>query len=244
MAISDLTSLISHWKLNEESGDRADAHGAHTLTDHNTVLFGTGILGNAADLEAANTERLSKGVHADFGLGADEDYTWAVWVKMESKPGNDMFILHGASSPGADDDILFAVRWEDVGDRFEFMIGDGTNSGIEAADNLGAPSLATWYLIIAWHDKTANTINIQVNDGTVDSSAWANGTNANATGSVEFGWHSWAGTQLWDGLFDSMSYWRGRVLSSAERTELYNLGAGIDYPFTVGVTFAQAVIIA
>ncbi|KKM75735.1 hypothetical protein LCGC14_1387300, partial [marine sediment metagenome] len=233
MAISDLTSLITHWKLNEASGNRLDAHGTNTLGDNNTVLQGTGKIGEAADFEALNSEWLSRGIDTDFQLSADEDFTWAVWVKLESKPGNDMYFFHGASG-AADKDTAYAIRWDNTGDRFEFVLGDETSAGIEAADNLGAPALATWYLIIVWHDKAANTINIQVNDGTVDSSAWANGTNSTFNGATELGRRSWSGAGTYfDGLLDSVSFWKGRVLTSAERTELYNGGAGLDYPFGV-----------
>ena len=51
--------MISFWELEESSGTRADAHGAHTLTDNNTVGQGTGVVGNCADLNSAQ-HRISK----------------------------------------------------------------------------------------------------------------------------------------------------------------------------------------
>ncbi len=37
----------------------------------------------------------------------------------------------------------------------------------------------------------------------------------------------------WDGLIDEVGFWKGRVLSGAERTELYNAGAGRDYAYII-----------
>ncbi len=110
------------------------------------------------------------------------------------------------------------MRWNSGADRFELMIGDGTSSATVQASSLGAPSLNTWYFVVAWHDSTADTINIQVNNGTVDNTAWSNGTR-NADDGLDVGRDGWGGDQYWNGRMDSLSFWK-RVLTAQERTDL------------------------
>ena len=51
-------------------------------------------------------------------------------------------------------------------ERFFFEASyDGTNENFIAADSFGSPPLRTWMRILAWHDATANTANIQINNG-------------------------------------------------------------------------------
>ncbi|MDV2503070.1 MAG: LamG-like jellyroll fold domain-containing protein [bacterium] len=237
-----LDNLVAHWKLNEASGTRVDAHtiGPYGLADNNTVTQATGKIGNAAQFTAANSEWLTHGLTADLGLGLDTDFTLAIWVYLDSKPANKMYIVFNhAANPDAD--ALYDIRWDNGTDRFEFIVGDGTSIGEVEANNLGAPSTATWYFIVAWHDKTADTLKIQVNDGTVDSLSWTNGTR-NANGTLDLGRDGWSGDQYFNGRLDSASFWK-RVLTSTERTDLYNGGAGLDYPFVTAAPFAQAIFI-
>ena len=52
--MKSIDSLQGFWELLEEaSGTRVDAHGANDLTDNNTVLQGTGKVGNW-DMEAVS----------------------------------------------------------------------------------------------------------------------------------------------------------------------------------------------
>ena len=83
---------------------------------------------------------------------------------------------------------------------------------------------------MAWHDAASNTTNIQVNDGTVDSVSHSggvyNGTADFALGALFIGTPSYH----FDGLVDEVGFWK-RVLTSQERTDLYNSGSGLEYPF-------------
>jgi len=227
MALSDHTNLEAHWKLNEESGTRVDSHGANDLADVNTVLFGTGKLGNAADFEADNAEELTIADNASLSMG-DIDFTFTGWANLESK-GDLRFILGKDLSVNPES---YHLSFENLADRFRFRVRSSGGEGNVNADNLGSPSLATWYFIVAWHDATANTINIQVNDGTVDSVSFTAGS-YDGTGTFYLGANNDGGKE-WDGLLDSWSVWK-RVLTAQERTDLYNGGAGLDYPFTVAV---------
>jgi hypothetical protein len=105
----------------------------------------------------------------------------------------------------------------------------GVGLGIVTPGTQCAPDV--WSFVVAWHDSVANTINVQVNNGTVASAAWAHGVKAgNAAFTVGGGWTGGATTSNLEGEVDSVSFWH-RTLTTAERTTLYNSGAGLDYPF-------------
>lgn len=231
--MSLLTNLISYWSMDEASGTRTDSHGSNDLTDNNTVGSATGKINNAADFESNNNEHLSHADNAD--LSPTGDCTLACWVKLETKPSISTIM---GKWPGTGDSRALILRYQSSDDRFAFFVNsDGTSGGTTSvsADNLGSPSTGTWYFIVAWHDDTNNTINIQVNDGTVDSTAHTVGIHDSDEPWV-VGARSDGGVQEYDGLIDEFGYWK-RVLTSQERTDLYNSGDGLAYSeFAAGAT--------
>ena len=92
---------------------------------------------------------------------------------------------------------------------------------------------------MAWLDAGANTLNIQVNNGTIDSAAQ---TITPGDGAAEFEMGADRSINFMNGRIDSCSIWK-RVLTPAERTTLWNGGAGLDYPFLTATPFARAIII-
>lgn len=222
MALTD--SLISYWSLDEASGDALDAHGTNDLTDTNTVGSATGKISNARDFEKANMERFSHADNADLSTG-DIDFAFACWVNAESLPGLTTIASKGNWNDGT---IEWSLDYYDGGPSARFFVSpDGSQSvTVVSATNQGALSLATWYFIVVWHDATANTINIQVNDGTVNSTSHTTGL-TNLGGGFHIGDLDGL-TAHWDGLIDEAGLWK-RVLTSGERTQLYNSGNGLAY---------------
>jgi hypothetical protein len=224
MAITD--SLISWWSLDETSGTRVDSHGSNDLTDYNTVLYQAGKQGNAADFELSNDEALYIEDNASLSFG-DEDFTLACWVKMESSTVEMGIMTKWYHSTNKRE---YGLEFDQVADRFRFFISTNAVDAVFVdADNLGAPSDATWYYLVAWHDATANTINIQVNNGTVDSVAHTTGCNDNASQFL-LGRFQGPGPLPFDGLIDEAAVWR-RVLTADEKTALYNGGNGRAYGY-------------
>jgi len=120
--------------------------------------------------------------------------------------------------------------------RFQFRVSsDGTAETSQDANTLGAPAINTWYLIVGWHDSVANTINIQVNNGGIDSTPHATGVFDNV-----YSFRIGMGRATWtDGRIGPTMFWKsaaggGGVLTAAQRTQLWNGGAGLPYAsFTV-----------
>lgn len=220
MALTD--SLISHWKLNETSGARNDAHGANHLTDNNTVGYAAGLMGNAADFETGSSEYLSIADNADLSF-ADEDFAIAGWVNLESTGGYMALFSKGS----ADSLYLFfeyVLAITSTGAPKFSVASAGANTSVSWGSNL---STGTWYFLYAHHDSVNNQILLQVNNGAPVTASCSHGCK---DGSAAFylGAFSGGGGSYYDGLMDSVSVWN-RCLTSDERTTLYNSGAGLDY---------------
>ena len=229
VAISALhTSLISYWKMDEVSGNRADSviATANTLTDNNTVTSNPGKISLAGQFTRANSEYLSIADNASLSTG-DIDFTVALWVYIDSKPG-DMHVFGRASSYASFALIEYLVYYRASNDRFRFAPSNGSTSVPADANNLGSPSTATWYFIVAWRDKTAGTVNIQVNNGTIDSASWSY-TQVDLLVPTYVG-GVLAAAPFFNGRIDEAAFWK-RILTASERTALYNAGAGYTWPF-------------
>lgn len=230
--MSLLDSLVSHWRLDEVSGVRADCHSINHLTDNNTVTQAVGKIGSAGQFTAANLESLSIVDNAAIS-GGDIDFTFSVWVYIDSLPssGNNRFIF--AQFAGGDQRYILTLSNTAGTSRFVWAVYDGASTiiGSATATALGTPSTATWYHIVVWHDAAANVVGIRVNDTSENTAAT---TGAAGDSDAVFALSTAGATTTWDGRLDSLSYWK-RLLTSTEKTLLYNGGSGRDYPFPTGI---------
>jgi hypothetical protein len=228
-------SLISYWPMNESSTgvgavSRADAFGSETLTDNNTTPSTTGIKGNAINLAVANSEYLSHADDAALSTGA-VSFSLSTWVKLTSLPGagTNRFIAAKYTDATHAEYLLYVNNTGGVY-RFRFSIYNnaGASIGFVSADNFGAPTTGVWYNIVAWYDNPGETLNIEVNNGAVNSTAVTAGqTPADTTAVFNIG--AVAGVQFLDGAIDEFGFWK-KVLSSQERTDLYDGGDANTYP--------------
>ncbi len=223
------TSLEAFYKLDEVSGTRLDSIGSNDLTDNNTVGSTTGVKGNAADFVQANSEYLDVVDSADLSF-ANESMSISCWVRLTSKP-SDMVIIGKWTARPANANREYVIRYVTGSDRFIFEVSStGEAGGIATvvANNFGSPTAGVRYFITAWHDSVANTINIQVNNGAVNSLAHSlgifDGTSPFALGAF-FNQAGPSAGQLLNGDVDETGIWR-KVLSAQERTDLYNGGSG------------------
>lgn len=220
--------IVAYWKLNEASAaNRADSVGSITLTNPVglTIEGVSGKLSNAAEFDQADGDHLfSAADPAAVDFTGNQDFTVACWVQIKAgtlnqrrtfvakyeSAGQAQWYLQARNSPSAR--LLFGVN----------------DAEIEAiANNYGVPAEDTWIFMVCWHDATADTVNIQINNGTADSTAHSAGIE-DSTSIVRVGRLTTAG--YLDGMVDEIGVWN-RVLTSGERTELYNSGTGKTYPF-------------
>lgn len=215
--MSLLTNLVSYWALNEASGNALDSHSTNDLTDNNTVGSATGKVGNARDFEADNLELFTKADNADLSTG-DIDFHLSGWVQFESQTSTRMIVMKGNDLNGTYEYCVF-----NFGGSLFFRVESGA-----ASVDVGSSSLAngTWYKFDAWHDSVNNQIGISLNNGTPVTASYSGGVTDNAQ-AFQIGNDSSLGRPH-DGLIDEVGFWK-RVLTSDERTDLYNAGNGLSY---------------
>ena len=229
-----LNNLIAYWPGNEANGNALDAHtNALHLTDTNTVMSNTGIVYALARQYAAVTSEYHTRAGDDALLSiGDIDFTIAAWVWLSNVASNKPLVSK-YNVAGSREYLLYYSFGDD---RFRFGVSnDGTATTFRLADTLGSPSSSVWYFIVVWHDSVANTVNIQVNNGGVDSAAHATGV---FDGAFPFRIGSFA-SSYGDTIIGPTMFWKsaagaGGVLTVAQRTALYNAGAGKHYYFFDG----------
>ena len=216
-----ITSLVAYWSLDESSGSAIDAYGDNDLTDDVTVASTTGKVSNCRDFEADSAKYLYRTSTADLSMG-DVDFSVQAWVQIESKSTTRTILAKFATASAE-----YLLQHDNSIDRFQFVVKTLASTFKTAiANNLGAPSLATWYLVHAWHDSVNNEIGIAVNAGTADTLANADGVQSGNDNFV-LGLNN-GSDNYWDGLIDEVGVWK-KVLTSTERTWLYNSGNGRSY---------------
>lgn len=192
-----------------------DAVGIGDMVRLDTERGAVEYLDRAAQFTGANLEYLSIADNPALSV-ANEDFTFCGWVYLDSASGADT-VIGKMDSVGQ---LEYHVRIDSGVISFE-VFSDGTTSAEVSANYAKAtgPALgtATWHFFVAWYDATADTINIQVNNGVINSDSHANGA-FNGTSSFRLG-NTGFGTYF-DGRMRSIGFWK-RILSAAEREWLY-----------------------
>jgi hypothetical protein len=221
----DLTGLQAHWRL----ADVTDASGnGNTLTNNGTTTFGVGKIDNAAYFDGA-TQYLSIADNAALSV-ADVDFTVVAWLYLTDKSAVRGAVCKGDTALG--NQIEYGLYYDSGSDRLRFRASDGNFNTLDvvSANTFGAVPLNTWMFAVGWNDSAADTINIQINNGAVDSAAHVGGSN-DGTHAFEIGRQfNNFGSLWWAGRIDAVEFWK-RKLTAAERTTKYGGGAGDDYPY-------------
>jgi len=228
MTLND--GVLAHWKLDEAQGTRNDSAGLNHLTDNNSVAQTAGKIAEAASFVRGNSEYLSIADNPELSMG-DVDFTMAGWVYFDTKQTvqdrNEH--LFGKYDWNSNQREYFVYR--DVSlDRFRFAVSDdGINTTQVTAESFGAPLEGQWYFVVAWQDAAIDTLNIQVDNGAVDTVSHTTGV-FDGSASFTIGGEVNSMVNFLEGRTDSVTVWN-RVLSADERTQLFNNASGLDYPF-------------
>ena len=229
MALAD--NLIAYWTLDEASGNAIDAHGSNDLTETSgTIDAASGKVGGARDFEAGDTEWFEIADNTDLSTG-DIDFTFACWVRAETLASFPCIAQKGWSGL-ASADREWVLYYNTTSSRFVMEKGAGTAAVSVTASNFGAASTATGYFVVIYHDSVNDIIGISVNAGTPNTTSTSTGVN-NGNRAFVLGASTVGQSLYWDGVIDEAGFWK-RVLTSDERTELYNIGNGRDYAYIIG----------
>ncbi len=211
------SGLIACWDMDELTGTRVDHIGAFNVAMTNSVPGVTGKVRKAAQFVLATPVNYLSRAADFYRLGASA-FTLAFWVQLSSLPGTNQAIISMGNSPNAGQYtwLVLALSTGQIEGAF-----DGGGAGvILSSSNL---SVGAWTFVVIWHDGT--NLRLQMNNGTIASSAAVFRDIIGATGTFSFGAMGIGNTKL-DGLVDSTQVWN-RVLSAGERSTVWNSGAGI-----------------
>jgi hypothetical protein len=223
MALTD--NILAYWKLdNNGSGgvSLVDSTGnSNTLTNNGGVPLGGGIINNGAVF----TET-AKYLSTPSGLFPLTDQrTYSGWVRFNNTPTGYQFVfVQGGTSDFQAVSPLYIESDGTVSSIFTTSNGSWTNFLFTSI----VPSANTWHHFTTTFD--GSVAKLYWNGSEVGTSEYTGSILAPDNDFFALGFYPAFGELGLDGNIDEVGIWN-RALSAAEVTELYNVGAGISYPF-------------
>lgn len=226
MALSD--NLVAFWKLEEASGSRADAFGANTLTDQNTVTGNPGKIGNAAQFTAANFEYLTGPDNPTLSIDSNQSFCASLWFYADTVVTFRVLAGKGSATSGTSREWFLRIGSTS---KVEMVVYDSAGAN-DIAVSLASLSSATWYHAYCERNTVSGKIGVSVNNETLvqtnSSRAITRATGIRfALGAGDGG----GGNSAFNGRIDACGFWKGGVKDATDRSSLYNSGNGIEYPF-------------
>lgn len=207
---------VAYYKLDESSGNASDSIGTKTLTNNNSATYSAGKINNGVNLASASSQYLRNASVSGYT-------SWSVsfWFK-----------------PTTNQDQI-PVTLDDVGSNriFQFFfnatqvnVSGWTSGGTQKNTSLTnhGMSTGTWYFWTATWDSAGN-LTLYKNGSSIASVA-TTGNNKATSSTFNIG-RAEDSTYYTNGSIDEVGYW-SRALTSTEVTTLYNLGNGLQYPWT------------
>ncbi len=237
------SGMVSFWNLDENS-PRIDKYGNTHLLPGTQAPSGraSGVSSStsfAAQFVRSGLQYLTaSGISTDSRLNfGNEDFSFAGFVYLDSKPAGDMPIISRWNEPN---DRQYKLSYDGVSDRFKFLVSnDGTTSKTRVATTFGSPSLNTWYHVYAHHDTSGNQIGISIDNTALDLVAHTSGVSAAGNNDFEIGGATLStGRSTFDGRIDAFGAWN-RLLTFVERDLLINTPLGIQFPFGLQTSLAS-----
>jgi len=213
------TNLVAYWKLDEESGTRADFTGnGHNMALGTEPGFGSGLIGKATDFTRTSSEYLTAG--NDSGLNNPGDFSIAGWIKIASNSVHYELLAKGTEAIYSNGWML-RVSYGVV--NFNLYQDVSNNYSSNGTTNMGD---GNWHFIVV--TRASNVLKIYIDNGADEASSTINGTvttTSNAYNCTMGCYDDGSRTNFFNGLVDEMGFW-SKVLSSTEKTDLYNSGSG------------------
>jgi hypothetical protein len=217
---------VAYWKLDESSGDAADATGnGYTLTNESGVSYSTGLINNAADFGSSNSNmRLHIG--SIMGATTSEPVTISGWVNLNAPVSGPTYMLLEKSfaSPAS---VVYAIGYQYNGGSPRLFFSRD-QQGVQSNDAFYSITLATstWYHVALSYD--GSTVTGYVNGQSVATVA-SSGDGNSTQYSDEFDIGAADGpAQFSSAKIDEVGTWN-QTLSDSQVAALYNGGAGRPY---------------
>jgi len=216
---SDLkVNLQAVWPFN---GDALDATtNGYDMTLVNSPTYTTGkVNAQALQLQRASTQYASR---TETDWDSNVEWTLASWFKVDSGANDaENHTIMSKYASGVNLTLLMIIN--NTSRALRVSIYDDTS--VKSATRVGALSKNTWYLAFGGVSSTTGKVALNAEAATDVALAAAPHV---STAPIKMG--AWSiSSDLMDGIVGSSYVW-SRWLPDAERSELYNSGAGKPYP--------------
>ena len=232
------TNLNVYYKLDGNSNEAVGG----TLNGTDTAITysaGNGIIVQGAGFNGTT----SKIVFTDnASFKPTGNFSVNMWLKMNSNgTGGTLGLFQSYAQPGTV--AGFAIEQYNTTNKLRFYSGKNTGvtlgtdfQDLTSASAISSAAFQMWTMVY----NGSNLLIYLNGNSTPDASvAWTNGPAYAATNYVRMGCADTAGTDgsFNSGAIDEVGLW-SRALSTSEISQLYNGGAGFQYPFVTSTTGA------
>ena len=220
MGKPDRNLFRGYWNLDEAGGSNA----IDSTSNGNDLTETSGTIASSDGgrlLVAADTEYFVIADNASLSF-ADEAFTVGCWVKLTSQTADRKLLSKYNYGAGRRE---YELEYDNGTDRYRWRVAENGTTGHDlAANDYGAVPATTKAFVLAWHDPVANTINIQINNGTVTSAAHTTGCNDNSSPfAIGVDFNGATPNGYGDQIQWSTFVYAG-VMTTDERTWMYNAG--------------------
>lgn len=227
--MSLLTGLISYWKFDTNNSTQPDSHGSNDGTVTGATYTSSGKIGGAYSYNGTS-DFIDCG--NDSSLDLTGDYSISGWFKGHNASSNEIIVsrYNNGTNRG------FALRFTSDEKVQLFHTVQGTDEGGLLYNECISSSSYTsdWHHFIATFEVGVGS-KLYIDGSLVDSDSTRTDAISAYTQNLFIG--KQAGTPLYyNDDFDECGIW-SKVLSTNERTKLYNSGNGLTYPFTTNSIF-------
>lgn len=208
-------NLIAYYKLDETSGTTlVDSLNSYNGSINGATINQTGKIGKCHSLDGTNDYYTVSGLPA-----FDTDFSISCWYKRSSSGSNDYLFGRGTTST-------------DQGLHFGFRSTNVLSMGFYA-DDLDTTATYTdttsWHHIVFTYKYSTREQKLYYDNQLVGSRIGTGNPNF-GTGAFYIGATPWMGSSDYAaGLLDEIAIYRGKTLSSAEVSQIWNGGLGVTF---------------
>ncbi len=221
--------LIGYWSFDEvygTGGTRNDSVNQNNAADPTTQVPSstTAKFGNSAS-RTVNGSRLS--VTSNSQLEYNGDFSvggWAYITSWSGATGNPLV----AKADGA----TFLAEWYIIAvgaSQIEMNVNPYGGGAAVCHAVLTAPTTGAWHFFVADYTASTKTCTLQIDNGTVGSGTTITNPSVQSSVPISFGGDA-NGSNGHSAYFDEWFLYK-RLLTTQQKTDLYNSGNGRTYPF-------------
>jgi len=236
-----ITDILAYYKLDESSGDADNAEGTATydLTNNGTTTYSSALINNGADFGTANTTKYLGGT-SNLGITSwGGSYTFSCWVKLNAENdatySNTTFLNHQPGGATGNRGLqIISYSYNNGTPELKFTRYHNNPEDPNTASYTITLGTTNWTHLVMTYNGTTITGYVNGTSETSVASDTAGGASSYSDAGFALGAYVGGGAYA-NAIVDEVGVW-SRVLTTDEITELYNSGAGLQYPFTTTPT--------